>query len=158
MPWVLDGNNLASGRDRERVRRAALALARSERVRIVVVFDGAPPEGSPDRESLGQVDVRYAPNADRAIIELLRASGRGWRLATGDRRLAAQARELGAEVSRASAFWERAGKAETETGARNVKPAEVADELAYFHDAGQRLPESPRRVPRRAHPSRANKR
>lgn len=62
MPWILDGNNLARGGNRERVRRAALALARTERIRLVLFFDGAPPAGSPDTERLGAVDVRYVPN------------------------------------------------------------------------------------------------
>ena len=143
MPWVIDGNNLARGGDRENVRRAALALARAERVSIVVFFDGAPPPGVGDRERLGTVEVRYAPHADAAIIAFLAGKGREWRLATDDRALATRARHAGAEVVGADAFWRRvasagAGEHEREAGVPGRRVGNV-----------ERLPDGPVRVPRR---------
>ncbi len=147
MPWILDGNNLARGRDRRRVRLAALAVARNERVRIVVVFDGVPPPGAPEQERLGQVEVRYTPNADAAIVAFLQRAGRGWRLATDDVQLGAAAKRAGAEVVPASRFWRKAaGQAARVDGG---SPGDVGQELAFLADRANRLPAGPRRVPRR---------
>ncbi|HPC82769.1 MAG TPA: NYN domain-containing protein [Thermoanaerobaculaceae bacterium] len=112
MPWIVDGNNVAPGQNRQLVRQAALALARVEKVRIVVVFDGAPPAGSPAVERLGPVEVRYAPHADTAILDLLRRGGRGWRLASDDRSLGVHARDMGASVVSAGAFWAKVERAQ----------------------------------------------
>ncbi|HUK14625.1 MAG TPA: hypothetical protein VLW17_15105 [Thermoanaerobaculaceae bacterium] len=157
MPWLLDGNNLASGGDRERVRRAVLAVARGERVRMVLFFDGAPPAGSGERERLGPVEVRYVADADRAILELLGAGGRGWRLATDDRRLAMLARASGAAVVPAAAFWEKASAAESGAGESAQRPVAPSGGRGYAEGV-ERLPESPRRVPRRPLPARGKRR
>ena len=98
MPWLLDGNNLARGRDRALVRQAALAVARQEKVRILIFFDGAPPQGVGETEKLGSVEVRYVVHADTAILAFLRTSRRGWRLATDDRALGVAARAAGPEA------------------------------------------------------------
>ena len=147
MPWLLDGNNLASGGDREKVRRAALDLARSERLRVVLLFDGAPPPGSPALERLGSVEVRYVPNADLAALALLAAGGRGWRLASSDRDLARQARHTGAEVVSREQFWSRIEALSGDAGsAREVRSASPgADGL----EGVVRLRPEPRRVRRR---------
>jgi hypothetical protein len=149
MPWLLDGNNLAGGHERERVRRAALALARRERVRIVVYFDGAPPPGGKDVEELGRVEVRYVRHADSAIIDALRRSGRGWRLATDDRALGVRARDAGAQVVAAAVFWEAVESRAAIGRAEESDSQRAATGLAFFADATQRLPASPRRIRRR---------
>ena len=146
MPWLLDGNNLAHGGSREKVRRAALAVARRERVRIVVFFDGSPPPGSGDSEMLGAVEVRYVGHADSAIVAFLRPHGRGWRVATDDRELSRLARDAGAETVSAAAFWRKAAAAPAPDDAGGE--GGVADEVAYFRDPGHRLPDTPKRVPR----------
>ena len=148
MPWLLDGNNLAHGGSREKVRRAALAVARSERVRILVFFDGAPPPGSAASEILGAVEVRYVGNADSAIVAFLRPHGRGWRVATDDRELARLARDAGAEAVPAAAFWRKAAAVLAAAPAGAGAEPGVADEIDYFRDAGHRLPDAPKRVPR----------
>lgn len=156
MPWLLDGNNLAGGRDREAVRRAALALARHERVRIRLVFDGAPPAGTGDVEHLGRVEVRYAGHADAAIVAFLRGRGRGWRVATDDRELGRRARAEGAEVVGAAAFWERVAGAAAQGAddARDARGAEAS--FRAVADTTERLPDAPARVrarkPRRRSP------
>jgi len=83
VPWLLDGNNLAQGGDRERVRRAALDLARRERLRVLLYFDGAPPQGTPPVQRLGAVEVRYVPHA--RLCHPRRAAGRRPWLAPGHR-------------------------------------------------------------------------
>lgn len=149
MPWLLDGNNLAQGRARERVRSAALALVRGQRVKVVIVFDGAPPAGSAGVEKLGQVEVRYSPDADAAILNLLATGGgRGWRVATDDQALARRARQHGADVVSGEAFWARVG----EWAAGGSETGQVAaawrGELEYFRDPRNRLAAGPVRVAR----------
>jgi hypothetical protein len=148
MPWVLDGNNLAGGGDRDTIRQAALALARRERLRIVLFFDGEPPAGAPSVERLGAVEVRYVPNADEAIVVFLRAQAPGWRLASDDRGLARRARDAGADVVGAANFWERAQRQEALAG-RSAAAPDLACEAAYFHDPDNRLPEPPAHTIRR---------
>jgi len=149
MPWVLDGNNLARGGDRERVRRSALALARRERVRILVVFDGAPPAGAAAVEKLGAVEVRYAPDADAAILAAIGGAASAWRLATDDRALAARARARGAGVVGGATFWRWVEEGPVESAKPPSRPADAEQEAAYFADPAQALPERPRRVARR---------
>ena len=150
MPWLLDGNNLIGGSDRESVRRAALSLARSERVRIHVFFDGAPPAGSTDVERLGPVEVRYVGNADGAIVAFLRGRGRGWRVATDDRDLGRRVRAEGAEVVAAAAFWERVASVAARGGEADGREREAgAESIGILATTTQRLPDAPARVPRR---------
>jgi predicted RNA-binding protein with PIN domain len=149
VPWLLDGNNLARGRDRESVRRAALAVARHERVRILVFFDGAPPQGAGEAEKLGSVEVRYVAHADSAILAFLRGSGRGWRVATDDRALGLAARAAGADVVSAARFWQKAATAPRADDAERVPARRIDEEMAYFADAAHRLPGGPARVARR---------
>ena len=150
MPWLLDGNNLARGGDRETVRRAALAVARQERVRILIFFDGAPPSGAGAVASLGQVEIRYAGHADTAILAFLKGGGHGWRVATDDRELGRKARLTGAEVVPSAGFWHKARAAEDVTEARPAAGDDLAAELAFFADESQRLPGSSIGAGRRA--------
>jgi hypothetical protein len=149
VPWLLDGNNLARGGRRASVRDAALAVARQERVRIVVFFDGAPPDGVGDTERLGSVEVRYVGHADTAILDALRLASRGWRLATDDRALSVAARGLGAEVVPASSFWRKAASAAQAASQEASRTGAAGDDLAYFADPAHRLPRGPERVARR---------
>ena len=62
MPILVDGNNLLhrlprGSRSRADVRRLVLGAIRHERMAVVVVFDGPPPAGSPEVESLGSATV-----------------------------------------------------------------------------------------------------
>lgn len=145
MPWVLDGNNLARGQGRARVRQAALALARLEKVRIVAFFDGAPPPGCPAVERLGAVEVRYTPHADSAILELLaERGGRNWRLASDDRSLGLHARDLGASVVSASDFWDKVERA-LAAAPELVRPDPGERD---GREDPERLPDAPARVRR----------
>jgi hypothetical protein len=149
MPWLLDGNNLAGGSHRESVRTAALALARNERVRILVFFDGAPPAGSAPIERLGAVEVRYVGHADGAIVAFLRGKGRGWRVATDDRDLGGLVRAQGAEVVSGAALWQKvasSGAGFVEAG--TDRGCGVVESLSGLRDTTQRLPDGPVRIPR----------
>lgn len=147
MPWLLDGNNLARGEDREAVRRAALSLARVERLRIIVVFDGPPPEGGGSPERLGSVEVRYVPHADSEILLVLAGKGRGWRVVTDDRLLARRCRDTGAEVVSCQAFWDKVQRRATAAG-DHARPVS-GDEKGWVPEQGDRLPPGPQRVPLR---------
>jgi len=107
MPLLVDGNNLLHrlpkpSRTRSAVRALVLDATRHERMSVVVVFDGPPPSGSPEREALGRVTVVYsgAAAADDVIIGRIPAgpSARQWVVVTDDRALAGRARERGAAV------------------------------------------------------------
>lgn len=115
MPIVVDGNNLLHllprpERSRAAVRRQVLEATRHETLSVTVVFDGPPPEGAPDRESLGRVTVIYAGSrsADDVIVALLpeRPAARQWSVVTDDRGLAERVRARGAAVRRL-ADWQR---------------------------------------------------
>jgi hypothetical protein len=139
VPWIVDGNNVARGGDRGRVRGAALAVARLERVRLVVVFDGAPPAGTEPVERLGAVEVRYVPHADTAILAALAGGGAGWVLATDDRALAAAARARGARVVAAAEFRTKAERAAAAGPPPGQGGGPLNSELAWFRDPSNRL-------------------
>ena len=149
MPWLLDGNNLARGARRASVRGAALAVARQEKVRILVFFDGAPPDGVAATEKLGSVEVRYVGHADTAILGFLGHASRGWRLATDDRALSVAARGLGAEVVPGSSFWRKAATAAQAADQETNRKGGTGEDVAYFADPGHRLPRGPGRVVRK---------
>jgi hypothetical protein len=146
MPILVDGNNLLyrlprGMRSRAAVRRMVLDLVRHESTRVLVVFDGPPPAGSPERESLGRVSVLYAGprSADDVIMARLGQAPRPreWVVVTGDRGLASRARARGATV-RGVAEWqaklEAAARARDDdrSPAGGMSPAEVQQWEAYF--------------------------
>lgn len=124
MPYLVDGNNVAGGKDRAKVRHAALRLAEREKLRVVVFFDGAPPAGVKEVERLGAVEVRYVPHADTAMLAFLRGAGLGWKVVTSDRRLAEAAKNLKATVLPAQAFWDKVAA---------TRPVEI-EEVAFSQD------------------------
>jgi hypothetical protein len=170
MPILLDGNNLLyrlprGRRSRADVRRAVLDLVRHESTRVLVVFDGPPPEGGPERESLGRVVVLYAGTrtADDVILSRLVQAPRPreWVVVTDDRGLGRRARARGARV-RGAAEWQ--AKLEAVAGTRDddrspaggMSPDEVQRWEAYFAAgrsgqgvAGRAEEDRPSVVPRR---------
>lgn len=136
MPWLVDGDNLLGcwpGRRRSEAERRALTaelrrFARRTRRRVIVVFDGEPPEGY-----RAGPDVKYAgarKSADDVILSLLSAERdrRGWTVVTSDRPLGDRCRWLGARVERSHAFRPRLD-AEPE----GDKPR-AEDNVAYWED------------------------
>jgi predicted RNA-binding protein with PIN domain len=142
MPVLIDGNNLLHSlpgdqRQRSSVRRQALDAVRHEGVKLIVVFDGPPPPGSPELERLGQVSVRYSgqSSADDVIVSLLRSNSRAvdWVVVTDDHALRDRVRECGAQV-RSLAQWRarRTPKTRRRTREAKLSSREVADWEAYF--------------------------
>lgn len=142
MPIIIDGNNLLHSlpkhdRSREAVRRRALETVRHEGVSLIVVFDGPPPTGSPEREHLGRVSVHYSgsASADDVIIGLL-PRGRGaseWVVVTDDRTLRGRVRDRKAQVRSLSEWQSRSFRApRRQAWEPKLSSNEVADWEAYF--------------------------
>ena len=113
MPILIDGNNLLHSlapnrRNRSELRRHTLDLTRYESIRVIVVFDGPPPETTAEREDLGNVSIVYSceRSADDVIISLLPEGkpAADWVVVSDDRGLARRARSAGAGV-RSLAEW-----------------------------------------------------
>jgi predicted RNA-binding protein with PIN domain len=140
VPHLVDGDNLLgswpgrtrSDAEKRRLVREIGALARRDRRRIVVVFDGSPAPGV----AFGAGVHFSGPGrkADAVILELLskEADPRGWTVVTNDRPLADQGRWTGARVESATDFRKRLLR---ETGAE--KPEGSVD-LDYWLDVFER--------------------
>jgi predicted RNA-binding protein with PIN domain len=97
MPYLVDGSNVLGrrGADREsdeakrHLVKLLAGLARMKRTSVVCVFDGHAPEGF--ARHLGRVTVLFSGNrsADDLIVERA-AEGKGWKVVTADRQLAAR--------------------------------------------------------------------
>lgn len=143
MPLILDGNNLLHSlprgqRSREEVRKQVLEVVRRQALSVTVVFDGPPPDPSPEVERLGRVTIRYSGRkaADEVILALLpvRATNQ-WVIVTDDRELRERARAKGAQV-RSLAEWAARRKPPRRIVGREPKLSsrEVADWEAYFSE------------------------
>jgi predicted RNA-binding protein with PIN domain len=150
MRYLIDGNNLigheggpspANDDGRDRLVRCLCAVARRTRKAILVVFDGAAPDGRKDSH-LGGVRVLYAGagrsamSADQRILGLLEREGRpaDVTVVTSDQSLANRARALGAATLRCHEFRPLLRRCEDEAAAGPEKPAhvDVGDWAAYF--------------------------
>ena len=150
MPLLVDGNNLLhrlprSDRSRPAVRAMVLEATRHERMSVVVVFDGPPPAGSPEREVLGPVTVIYsgAAAADDVIIGRIPAgaSARQWVVVTDDRGLAGRARERGAAVRTLGEWSARPRRAPSRKhGEAKLSSREVAEWEKVFKGGRTRDP------------------
>lgn len=145
MPYLVDGNNVAGGKDRAKVRQAALRLAERERLRVILYFDGAPPQGVKEVEFLGAVEVRYVPHADTAMLAFLSRAGSGWKVFTSDRSLAEKARNLGGTVLPARAFWDKVAAAHKV----GVEEDKFSQDAESFYRSVTPLAPGPERVRRR---------
>ena len=142
MPIIIDGNNLLhsltkNDRNRNAVRRRALDAVRHEGVSLTVVFDGPPPAGSPEREHLGRVNIRYAGSgsADDLIIGLLPTGRRAseWVVVTDDRELRDRVRDRGAQVRSLSEWRSRKSSApRRQTWEPKLSSKEVDEWEAFF--------------------------
>jgi predicted RNA-binding protein with PIN domain len=151
MSYLVDGNNVMGQRvgwhrDRVRARRELLdelaRFASAKKVRVAVVFDGAPDEHFADGASYRGVRVFYAArgsNADERIKALVESSRerRTLRVVTSDRALAEYVRRCGTQVVRAGEFRRRMEEADAEAGATkntDEPPIEESTErwMRYF--------------------------
>lgn len=143
MPILLDGNNLLhrlskSQRSRAAVRKQVLEVTRHETVSVTVIFDGPPPAGAPDRESLGRVTVVYSgsKSADDVIVGLLPAgaAAKQFSVVTDDRDLSDRVRDRGGKVRRL-AEWRGRRKQEPprrSTFESKLSSRDVADWENFF--------------------------
>ena len=145
MSYLVDGNNVMGQRvgwhrDKAGARRRLLGelsrFARGERVRVAVVFDGAPEDHFPDGSSFMGVRVFYAErgsNADERIKQMVdgERERRTLVVVTSDRQLGDYVRRSGVRVVRSGEFRRRLDSNEAGQGTRNEDnpPAMTQDEL-----------------------------
>jgi uncharacterized protein YaiI (UPF0178 family) len=148
MPILLDGNNLLhrlakADRSRGAVRRQVLEATRHETISVTVVFDGPPPGGAPERESLGRATVVYScsRSADDVIVGMIPAGSRArqWTVVTDDRGLAERVKDRGGGV-RSLAQWR--GRRTRSTPARprvesKLSSGEIAEWEAFFSNRSE---------------------
>jgi predicted RNA-binding protein with PIN domain len=147
--YLVDGNNVMGQRvgwhrDKPGARRRLLddlaRLARASRMRLAVVFDGAPEANLPDGASYRGVKVFYArphSDADQRIIEIAERerNRRGLVVVTSDAALAARVRAGGVRVIRSGAFRRRLDALPAqlkETAEPAVRAEEMDEWLRYF--------------------------
>ena len=145
MPVIVDGNNLLHSlprphRSRADVRKRALDLVRHEALKVVVVFDGPPPEGMPPTEHLGRVTIRYsaAAAADDVIIGMLPGgkAASQWVVVTDDRGLQARVRSKGAEVRTLAQWRGRRPERRPSSHESRLSSHEIAEWEEYFSGGG----------------------
>ncbi len=116
--YLIDGNNVIGQRvgwhrDKEGARRRLISelavFARIRKVRVGVVFDGAPDPRFPDGSSYRSVRIFYARpggDADARIIEMVESerNRRNMKVVTSDGQLAARVRVCGVRVIRSGEF------------------------------------------------------
>jgi predicted RNA-binding protein with PIN domain len=150
--YLVDGNNVigqrAKGyeswyRDKPAARRQFLndlaVLTKAKKLRLAVVFDGAPDPSFPDGAGFRGVKVFYArpsADADDRIIEMVEAERNKKNLivVTSDRKLADRVRVCGVRVMRSGEFRRmledaRGGATPSES---QVKDEEAGEWLRYF--------------------------
>jgi predicted RNA-binding protein with PIN domain len=118
MPYLVDGNNVMAQRvgwhrDKPKARRRLMdelaQFAQVKRVRVTVVFDGAPEQHFADGASYKGVRVFYSQrgsNADERIKQMVESERerRTLIVVTSDRALADYVRGCGAQVLRSGEF------------------------------------------------------
>ena len=153
MPYLVDGNNVMAQRvgwhkDKRAARRRLLnevaAFAAAKRVKVAVVFDGAPEEFFRDGSSYKGVRVFYAErgsNADERIKQQVEESRerRTLIVVTSDRELAAYARNCGAQVLRSGEFRKRLDETANESAEKThagedeiIAQSELKGWMRYF--------------------------
>lgn len=152
MPYLVDGNNVMGQRvgwhrDKAGARRRLLEdlarLARVERLRVEVVFDGAPDEHFPDGSSFMGVRLFYAARGSTADDRIKRMvdearDRRTLVVVTSDRQLADYARRSGVRVTRSGEFRRRLDACASDAPAPGDKDAprlsheELLAEMRYF--------------------------
>lgn len=146
--YLIDGNNVMGQcvgwhRDKPAARRRLLGdlarLARARKLRLAVVFDGAPEAHFPDGSSFKGVQIFYArpgSDADTRIVEFVERerNRQGLVVVTSDGRLAARVRACGVRVVRSGEFrrtLEAVPETAREAEAR-VRESEMDEWMRYF--------------------------
>jgi predicted RNA-binding protein with PIN domain len=146
--YLIDGNNVMGQRvgwhrDKPAARRRLLGdlarLARARKLRLAVVFDGAPEAHFPDGSSFKGVQIFYArpgSDADTRIVEFVERerNRQGLVVVTSDGQLAARVRACGVRVVRSGEFrrtLEAVPETAREAEAR-VRENEMDEWMRYF--------------------------
>ena len=149
--YVIDGNNVIGGRvgwhrDKPGSRRLLLhdlaRLARVKKLRLNVVFDGAPDPQFPDGSSYRGVRIFYArlgSDADSRIVEMVEAerNKKSLVVVTSDRKLTSRVRASGARVMRSGEFRRMLDEiaenaSDQEADMPKIKDDEMSEWLRYF--------------------------
>ena len=149
--YIIDGNNVIGGRvgwhrDKPGSRRLLLhdlaRLARAKKLRLNVVFDGAPDPQFPDGSSYRGVRIFYArlgSNADSRIVEMVEAerNKKSLVVVTSDRKLTSRVRASGARVMRSGEFRRMLDEiaenaTDQEADMPKIKDDEMSEWLRYF--------------------------
>jgi hypothetical protein len=137
MSWIIDGSNLLGQArtdvgHKRRLVQALAQFARAKRTKVICTFDGIEPEHFGGQ--LGSVSVVFsgARPADELIAKRT-ASGRGWKVVTSDRALAAKIRRREVEIVEPAAFWR-----ELESLPASDATGSAEDWAAYFADPQNR--------------------
>jgi predicted RNA-binding protein with PIN domain len=149
--YVIDGNNVIGGRvgwhrDKPGSRRLLLhdlaRLARVKKLRLNVVFDGAPDPQFPDGSSYRGVRIFYArlgSDADSRIVEMVEAerNKKSLVVVTSDRKLTSRVRASGARVMRSGEFRRMLDEiaenaTDQEADMPKIKDDEMSEWLRYF--------------------------
>lgn len=151
--YLIDGNNLIGQRgrgyenwfqDKPKARRQLLEdlarLASVRKLRLTVVFDGAPDIHFPDGSSFRGIKLFYAQpgsDADTRIIELVERerNRKSLTVVTSDNALAARVRVCGVRVQRSGEFrqWlEEARSAPRQPNEPTVAQQEMDEWMRYF--------------------------
>jgi predicted RNA-binding protein with PIN domain len=149
--YVIDGNNVIGGRvgwhrDKPGSRRLLLhdlaRLARAKKLRLNVVFDGAPDPQFPDGSSYRGVRIFYArlgSDADSRIVEMVEdeRNKKSLVVVTSDRKLTSRVRASGARVMRSGEFRRMLDEiaentSDQEADMPKIKDDEMSEWLRYF--------------------------
>jgi len=149
--YVIDGNNVIGGRvgwhrDKPGSRRLLLhdlaRLARAKKLRLNVVFDGAPDPQFPDGSSYRGVRIFYArlgSDADSRIVEMVEdeRNKKSLVVVTSDRKLTSRVRASGARVMRSGEFRRMLDEiaentTDQEADTPKIKDDEMSEWLRYF--------------------------
>src|SRR5215475_10981483 len=148
--YLIDGNNVIGGRvgwhrdkpgSRRRLLRDLARLAWTKKLRLSVVFDGAPDPEFPDGSSYRGVRIFYSrqdSDADARIIEMVEAerNKKNLLVVTSDGRLTSRIRATGVRVMRSGAFRQLLDEADSaapdqETGTpgqeNNIKENDIKE-------------------------------
>jgi predicted RNA-binding protein with PIN domain len=149
--YIIDGNNVIGGRvgwrrDKPGSRRLLIQdlarLIQTKKLRLKVVFDGAPDPQFPDGSSYRGVEIFYSrqgSDADARIVEMVEAerNKKSLIVVTSDRKLSSRVRACGARVMRSGEFRRMLDEAvenapDQEPDAPNIKDDEINEWLRYF--------------------------
>jgi predicted RNA-binding protein with PIN domain len=142
MPYLVDGNNLMRrGQTRKELLEELAQFAAAKKVRISVVFDGAPENNFPDGSTFKGVKVfysKYGSNADERIKKFIESSKerRTLFVITDDRALSDYVRRSSAKVIKCGEFREKmtdiTSQEAEQIHSEEVRPKELAEWMRYF--------------------------